>query len=101
VTDKPGMGNEVRAAITQWREDTKNVTEAMEEMDAFLESNVEGWASHCPRSDQLWAKYASRMADIIGCDLGDLLKPSGPLFSLLRLTWQYPKIRTCGRVTLA
>lgn len=97
MSDKSGIGKEVRAAVAQWREDATNVTEATEEMDAFLERDVEGWASHCPKSDQLWDKYAPRMAEIIGCDLGDLVKPSRPLFASLCITWHYPTIRTCGK----
>ena len=43
-----------------------------------------------PELNEVWEKYAPRLAEISGCDLAELVKPSGPPRAYLCVVWYYP-----------
>ena len=50
--------------------------------------------SHCEKVDEIWARYAPKLAKICGSEVASLAKPSGPLMATLSIMWHYPTFTT-------
>ncbi|KAG4415105.1 hypothetical protein IFR04_011742 [Cadophora malorum] len=67
---------------------------ASEGVAEWLRGDGSGWASHCPSLDEIWERYSAEFAGTCNCDIGDLVKPSGPLHAILCIVWHYPTFNT-------